>query len=180
MITGKIRPSKSPMCSGLLCNERDKPTQISLLYLALNWITKRESSPFPRSGDMFYMQKEVNLFSKMYLKTLFHWISVRAYDIKKWAFNAMYRQFEFLSMPIVLCNALPTLLRNRLVYACINVFLVVCMEDLLTFSKDDAFHIEHLRTVSPHLKNCKLYVSPKKCELKMERDKFPSKFVERY
>ena len=52
---------------------------------------------------------------------------------------------------------------NRIFYDCIDVFMVVYMDDLLIFSKDEKSHLEHLRIVMKRLKENKLYVSPKKC-----------------
>ena len=59
-------------------------------------------------------------------------------DIEKTAFNTKYGQFEYLVMPMGLCNAPATFqsLMNRIFYDCFDVFLVVYMDDLLIFSKD--------------------------------------------
>ncbi len=42
--------------------------------------------------------------------------------------------------------------------------MVVYMDDLLIFSKDQKSHIKHLKKVLSRLEEHKLYVSPKKCE----------------
>ncbi len=42
--------------------------------------------------------------------------------------------------------------------------MVVYMDDLLIFSKDEKSHLEHLNPVLSRLKDHKLYMSPKKFE----------------
>ena len=58
---------------------------------------------------------------------------------------------------------------NRIFYDCIDVFLVVCMDGFLIFSKDKELHLRHLETVLSRLKDHELYVSPKTCEV-MKRE----------
>ena len=53
---------------------------------------------------------------------------------------------------------------NQIFYDCIDDFLVVYMDDLLVFSKDEESHLKHLETVLSRLEEHELYVSPKKCE----------------
>ena len=122
---------------------------------------------------MFDMLGDAKVFSKMDLKTGFHHIRVNPDDIEKTAFNTKYGHFVYLVMPMGLCNAPATFqsLMNRIFYDCVDVFLVVYMDDLLIFSKDEESHIKHLNTVLCRLREHKLFVSPKKCEfMKSEID----------
>ena len=86
------------------------------------------------------------MFSKLDLETGFHQIRVKPEDIETTAFNTNYRQFEYLVMPMGLCNAPATFqtMMNQLFYDCIDDFLVVYMDDLFIFSKDEASHLKHL------------------------------------
>ena len=153
--------------------DKDKPLRGVVDYRALNRITKRNNAPLPRSDEMFDLLGEAKVFSKMDLKTGFHQIRVRDKDIEKTAFNTKYGQFEYLVMPMGLCNAPATFqsLMNRIFYDCVDVFMVVYMDDLLVFSKDEESHVRHLETVLSRLQENKLYVSPKKCDfMKTEID----------
>lgn len=164
---GKIRPSKSPYGAPLFfVKEKDKPLRAVVDYRGLNRITKKNNAPLPRSDEMFDMFGDAAVFSKMDLKTGFHQIRVKPEDVEKTAFNTKYGQFEYLVMPMGLCNAPATFqsLMNRIFYDCVDVFMVVYMDDLLIFSKDEKSHLEHLNTVLSRLKDHKLYVSPKKCD----------------
>ncbi len=102
----------------------------------------------------------------MDLKTGFDQIRVKPEDIEKTAFNTKYSQFEYLVMPMGLCNAPATFqsLMNPIFYDCLDVFMVIYMDDLLRFSKDEESHLKNLTIVLSRLKGHQFYVSPRKCE----------------
>jgi hypothetical protein len=131
-------------------------------YRALNRIKKRNNTPLPRSDEMFDRLGGAVVFSKLDLKTGFHQIQLRPEDIEKTAFNTKYGQFEYLVMPMGLCNAPATFqtLMNNIFY---DDFLVVYMDDLLILSKNEEDHMRHVERVLQRLREHKLYVSPKKC-----------------
>jgi hypothetical protein len=99
------------------------------------------------------------------MKTGFHQIRLRPGDIEKTAFNTKYGQLEYLLMPMGLCNAPETFqtLMNNIFYDCIDEFLVVYMDDILIFSKNEEDHMGHVEKVLMRLRKNELYVSPKKC-----------------
>ena len=76
---------------------------------------------------MFDCLGEARLFSKLDLKTGFHQIRVGPENIEKAAFNTKYGQYEYLVLPMGLCNAPATfqILMKRIFADCIHVFLVV-------------------------------------------------------
>ena len=95
-------------------------------------------------------------------------------DVEKTAFNTKYGQYEYLVIPMGLCNAPATFqsLMNRIFNDCIDEFLVVYMDDLLIYSKSLEEHLKHLEKILQRLKEHKLYVSPKKCEFPKQELKF--------
>ena len=163
----KIRPSRSPYVFPLFfVKEKSGKLRGVVDYRALNRITKRNNVSLSRSDEMFDRIGEAKLFSKMDLKTGFHQIRMKPEDIEKTAFNTKYGQYEYLVMPMGLCNAPATFqsLMNSIFHDCLDEFLVVYMDDLLIFSKDKEGHYKHLEIVMSRLKENELYVSPKKCE----------------
>ena len=164
---GKIRPSKSPYGASLFfVKEKGKSLRGVVDYRALNRITKRNNTPLPRSDEMLDQLGGARVFSKLDLKTGFHQIRVRPEDVEKTAFNTKYGQFEYLVMPMGLRNAPATFqsLMNRIFHDCIDEFLVVYMDDLLVFSKNEEEDLPHVETVFSRLKEHQLYVSARKCE----------------
>lgn len=114
---GNIRPSKSPYGASLFfVKDKNKALRGVVDYRALNRITKKNNAPLLRSDEMFDRLGGARLFSKLDLKTGFHQIRVRPEDIEKTAFSTKYGQFEYLVMPMGLCNAPATFhtLMNRI------------------------------------------------------------------
>jgi Reverse transcriptase (RNA-dependent DNA polymerase) len=140
MHKGKIRPSKSPYGAPLFfVKYGNKPIRGVVDYRALNRITKKNNAPLPRSDEMFDGLGGARVFSKLDLKTGFHQIRLKPEDVEKTAFNTKYGQFEYLVMPMGLCNAPATFqtLMNNIFYDCIDEFMVVYMDDLLIYSKNE-------------------------------------------
>lgn len=136
--SGKIRQSKSTYGAPLLFVKQDeKPLRGVVDSRGLNLITKRNNAPLPRSDEIFDMFGEARVFSKLDPKTGFHHIRVRPKDAEQSAFNTKYGQFEYMVMPMGLCNAPATFqsLMNPIFHDCIDDFIAVYMDDLLIFSK---------------------------------------------
>ena len=109
---GKIRRIKSPFGASLFFVKHNGRLRGVVDYRALNRVTKRNNAPMPRADDMFDRLGEARVFSKLDLKTGFHQIRVRPEDIEETAFNTKYGQFEYLVMPMGLCNAPATFQRG--------------------------------------------------------------------
>lgn len=175
MAKKKIRPSKSPYGASLFfVKEKNGRLRGVVDYRALNRITKKNRTPLPRSDEMFDRLGEAKVFSKMDLKTGFHQIRMKPVDIEKTAFNTKYGQYEYLVMPMGLCNSPATFqsLMNHIFHECLDEFLVIYMDDLLIFSKDEESHYRHLETVLSRLEEHELYVAPRKCEFMKDNSDF--------
>lgn len=87
-------------------------------------------------------------------------------DIKKTAFRTRYGHYEFLVMPFGVTNVPTTFmdLMNRVFKNYLDEFVIVFIDDILIYSKDEDQHAEHLRIVLQTLKDQKLYTKFKKCE----------------
>ncbi len=95
-------------------------------------------------------------------------------DTEKTAFNTKYGQFEYFEMPMELSNAHANFqsLMKRIFYDCLDDFLVVYMDNLLIFSKDEHSHLRRIKLVLSRFKDHKLYVSPNECEFLKEEMEF--------
>lgn len=185
---GKIRRSKSPYGSSLfIVKELDK-LRCVVDYRALNRIRKKNSSPLPRCDEMFDRLGKATVFSKLDLKTGFHQIRVREEDIEKTAFKTRYGHFEYLVMPMGLRNGPATFqsVMNRIFDDCIDVFVIITktsytimvyMDDLLIFSRNEKEHLRHLEIVLSRLKSEELYVSGKKCSFMFPETEFLGLFI---
>ena len=110
---------------------------------------------------MFDRLGEATVFSKLDLNTGFHQIRLKPEDVEKTAFNTNYGQFEYLFMPMGLCNAPATFqsLMNEIFHDCIDMFVVIYMDDLLVFSKSVEEYTMHLDIVLSRLARKRLFVS---------------------
>lgn len=163
----KIRRSQSPYGSPLFyVKEPGRPLRGVVEYRALNRITKRNNAPPPRCEEMFDRLGHANYFSKLDLKTGFHQIRMRPRDIEKTTFNIKYGKFEYMVMPMGLCNAPATLqsLMTRVMHDFIDDFLTVYIDELLIYSDTREGHSEHIRAVLTRFREHRLHVSPKECQ----------------
>ena len=90
-----------------------------------------------------------SVFSQLDLATGFHQLRVAEDSIDKTAFRTPDGFFEWLVMPFGLTNAPAYFvdLMSRVFREFLNKFVVVFMDDILIFSKDEEEHARHLKEV---------------------------------
>nr|GEW82326.1 hypothetical protein [Tanacetum cinerariifolium] len=100
------------------------------------------------------------------LRSGYHQLRVREQDIPKTAFQTRYGHYEFQVMPFGLTNAPAVFmdLMNRVCKPYLDKFVIVFIDDILIYSKDEKEHKEHLKAILELLKEEKLYAKFSKCE----------------
>ena len=91
---------------------------------------------------------------------------MRGDDVPKMTFRTRYGHYEFLVMSFGLTNAPTTFmdLMNRVFQNYLDSFVIVFIDDILVYSKNDDDHMDHLRIVLQTLKEHQLYAKYSKCE----------------
>lgn len=133
---GVINPRKSPFGAPLLFVKSSGELIRGVVdYRSLNRIKKRNNHRVPRSEELYDRLAGAKIFSKMDIKTGFHQIRTNEKDIEKTGFNTNYGHYEYLVMPMGLCNAPATFetLMNEVFRDNIDPFLVVYMDDILVY-----------------------------------------------
>ncbi|KAG8500640.1 hypothetical protein CXB51_002642 [Gossypium anomalum] len=164
---GFARPSFSPWGAPVLfVKKKDGTIRLCIDYRQLNKVTIKNKYPLPRIDDLFDQLKGASVFSKIDLRSGYYQLRVRDSDIPKTAFRTRYGHYEFLVMPFGLTNA-PTVfmdLMNRIFRPYLDRFVVVFIDDILVYLRDETEHAEHLRLVLQILRDKQLYAKFSKCE----------------
>lgn len=101
---GKIRPSRFSYGARLFFVKQKRCLNGVIDYRAFNKITKRKYASVPRIDEMFDRFGKATVYSKLDVKAGSHQIRVKNVNIKNTAFKIYYGHFEFLVMPMGLCN----------------------------------------------------------------------------
>jgi hypothetical protein len=164
---GFIRLSLSPWGAPVLFVEKkDKTQRMCMDYRSLNEVTIKNKYPLPRIEDLFDQMRGACVFSKIDLRSGYHQLKIRESDIPKTAFRTRYGLYEYTVMSFGLTNAPAYFmyLMNKVFMEYLDKFVVVFIDDILVFSKNEEEHAEHLRLVLEKLREHKLYAKFSKCE----------------
>lgn len=135
-------------------------------YRQLNKVTVKNRYPMPRIDDLFDQLQGAVVFSKIYLRSGYHQLRIRAADIPKTAFRTRYDYYEFLVMSFGLTNALAAFmdLMTRVFRPYLGSFVIIFIDDILVYSRSRSEHEQHLRIVLQTLRDQQLYAKFSKCE----------------
>ncbi|GJW76694.1 putative reverse transcriptase domain-containing protein [Tanacetum coccineum] len=164
---GFIRPSFSPWGAPVMfVKKKDGSFKMCIDYRELNKLTVKNCYPLPRIDDLFDQLQGSSIYSKIDLRSGYHQLRVREQDIPKMTFRTRYRHYEFQVMPFGLTNAPAVFmdLVNRVCKPYLDKFIIVFIDDILIYSKDEKEHEEHLKAILELLKKEKLYAKFSKCE----------------
>jgi hypothetical protein len=164
---GQLRVSNSPYgAMALIVRKKDGTPRVVIDYRALNELTVKNKYPLPLMDELFDRVIGAKYFSKLDLRTGFHQIRIADADVEKTAFRTRYGSFEYLVLPMGLCNAPSTFMQmmNETFRDMLDRWVLVFLDDILVFSRTKEEHIDHVRKVLMRLREHKLYAKLSKCE----------------
>jgi hypothetical protein len=147
--------------------------QLCVDYRPFNEVTIKNNYLLPRIDILFDQLTGARIFSKIDLRSGYHHIRIRPKDIPKTAFTTRYGLFEYLVMSFGLTNAPAhfTYLMNSVFMPELDKFVVVFIDDILIYSKNEEEHARHL-IVLTHLREHQLYAKFSKCAFWLEEIQF--------
>ncbi|KAH0647574.1 hypothetical protein KY285_032822 [Solanum tuberosum] len=128
-------------------------------YRKLNKVTIKNKYPIPRIDDLFDQLQGASHFSKIDLRSGYHQHRVRDSDILKIAIRIRYDHYEFVFMSFGLTNAPAAFmdLMNMVFKQYLDLFVIVFIDDILIYSRNEGEHVTHLRVVLQILKDRQLF-----------------------
>ncbi|QRW18347.1 Retrotransposable element Tf2 protein [Rhizoctonia solani] len=163
---GKICPSKSSISSPIMfVPKKDGSCRLVVDYRCLNNWTKKNVYPLPRPDDLMAQLRGAKVFTKLDLQWGYNNVRVKEGDKWKTAFHTKYGLYKSLVMTFGLTNA-PAAFQhfmNELFKDLLDVCVIIYLDDILIYSKDDASHAQHVHEVLKRLMDNQLFCKASKC-----------------
>jgi hypothetical protein len=121
--------------------------------------------------NLFDQLKQAQVFSKIDLRSGYHQLRIKEYDVLKTTFRTRYGHYEFLIMPFRLTNAPAMFMdfRNQVFKSYLDKYIVVFVDDILVYSKSLMDYKQHLRNVLQVLRENQMYARTNKCDFWLDK-----------
>ncbi|GJZ69036.1 putative reverse transcriptase domain-containing protein [Tanacetum coccineum] len=171
----RLAPSKMKELS------KDGSFRMCIDYRELNKLTIKNRYLLPRIDDLFDQLPGSSVYSKIDLRSRYHQLRIKEEDIPITAFRTRYDHFEFQVMPFGLANAPAVFmdLMNRVCKPYLDKFVIVFIDDILVYSKDEKEHGKHLKTILELMKKERLYAKFLKCDFWLDSVQFLGHMIDR-
>jgi hypothetical protein len=132
----------------IFVQKKDGTQRMCMDYCALNEVIVKNKCPLPRIDDLFDQLKGACVFSKIDLRSGYHQLKIRERDIPNTTFITRFKLYEYMVMSFGLTNAPAYFmyLMNKVFIEYMDKFVVVFIDDILIYSKDEEGH-EHIHMV---------------------------------
>lgn len=172
---GIIQESESSYASPVVVvRKSDGSIRLCVDYRKLKLKTKKDAFPLPRIDESFDALRGARYFSSIDLASGYHQVAVDESDRHKTAFTTPFGLFEYLRMPMGVCNGPATF--QRLMQATMNdlIFeiMLVYLDDILVYSPSFESHLERLDIVLKRLKHAGLKLKLGKCHFLQKEVRF--------
>jgi hypothetical protein len=115
-------------------------------YRELNKVTKKNRYPLPLILELLEQLGSAKIFIKIELRGAYNLVQVTEGDEWKTTFRTRYGHFEYLVMPFGLTNT-PIVFQhmmNDIFWEYLDHFVVIYLDDILIYSKNEEEHNHHV------------------------------------
>jgi hypothetical protein len=139
--------------SSIVCEKEGLILEAMCGLTAFKYRHHQEQVPIAPHRHFFYQLAGAKIFSKVDLCSGYHQIKIRLKDAPKTAFSTRYVLYEYLVMSFRLTNASAHFmyLMNFIFMPELDKFIVVFIDDILVYSKNEEEHEQHLRIILQRL-----------------------------
>ena len=154
--------------------KKDGTLRMCIDFWQINKVTVKNKYPLQKIEDLFDRLKRAGVSSKIDLQSGYYQLRVKDVDVPKTAFRTRYGHYEFLVLPFGLTNAPAAFmdLMNRVFQPYLDQFVMVSIDDILVYSRDEQEHEQHLKMVLQTLREKKLYAKLSKCDFWLKEVSF--------
>jgi hypothetical protein len=145
--------------------KKDQSLRLCVDYCLLNTVTIKNKYPLPRIDILFDQFTGVKVFSIVDRCLGYHQIKIHLEDVPKIPFSTRYGLYEYLVMSFGLTNA-PAhfmFLMNSVFMLELDKFVMVFIDDILIYSRNEEEHVQHLWIILQQLQDHQLYAKFSKC-----------------
>ncbi|GJZ23951.1 putative reverse transcriptase domain-containing protein [Tanacetum coccineum] len=167
--------------TGVVCEKKDGSFRMCIDYRELNKLTVKNRYPLPRIDDLFDQLQGSSVYSKIDLRLGYYQLRIKKENILITAFRTRYGHFEFQVMLFGSTNA-PALFMDLMNHVCkpyLDKFVIVFIDDILVYSKDEEEHGKHLKIILELLKKERLYAKFSKCDFCLDSLQFMGHVIDR-
>lgn len=167
---GRLRPSSSPYSSPAFIIPKKDPAELPRWvndYRQLNSNTVKDRTPLPLPDEVLQTCASASVWGKIDMTNSFFQTKMEEGDIPKTAVKTPWGLYEWVVMPMGLCNA-PATHQRRVNEALGDLAGRICyayLDDIIIWASSLKEHKERCRMVLERLRKAGLYCSPKKTEL---------------
>ncbi|GJY07554.1 putative reverse transcriptase domain-containing protein [Tanacetum coccineum] len=140
----------------------------------LNKLTVKNRYPFPKIDDLFDQLQGSSVYSKIDMRSGYHQLCIKEDGIPITTFRTRYGHFEFQVLPFGLTNTPAVFmdLMNRVCKPYLDKFVIVFIDDILVYSKDEEENGMHSKIILELLKKERLYAKFSKCDFWLDLVQF--------
>ncbi|WMV29808.1 hypothetical protein MTR67_023193 [Solanum verrucosum] len=168
---GFIRPNISPWGAPVLFEKmKDASLKMCFEYRQLNKVIINNRYPISKIVDLFDQRQGASCFSNIDLRFGYNQLRNGNTDIPNTTFRNQYGYYEFVVVLFELTNAPATFLElmNRVFKQYTDLFVIVFIDDILIYSRNEEEHANQLRVVLQTFQDRQLFVKFSKCELLLQ------------